>query len=692
MKIFRLVLFFSFCCFGAFAQINEYKKVLASKRSSSAEAYYKSLKDFQKNNSQFSNVYFQLGETELEFFREFDPIVNRNGSRHYIYNAKINYGLSKGFLNTKEAIKYPAFYNIASSNKDSLVALIQAKVDKKYETVVLYSEAYERLLIHYDKAVDFYLKAQQKFIDINTSSENLRALFLTANNTLRQNIKEVGQDFDSCIYHLERYKSAYQELPHKKKRKVKLNLQKIHHFRMNGITPSNFLADEIDLWDYHEWSQNFSRLLNDEVDGLREEIEQAYVSYLEINEKMMFGEECLQTNVDNLKFQRIINLITKYDSESILIDVFSYLDSKLKFGNQLVYEKNCNVIESLPTSSLLSRKVRTFKNLHAEVDKVDSVAQAVANTSGTTTNFKWFYNEYMPGEGGYLKFSNDQIKENNEGFKSELNYFMSLINNQYLTSDSINICYLQKDSLLIADSKSTEGKTSCILKKLSVSDSLDITLISVDNAFLVTGLKRIGSNYKMLWKFQAPSPIEFFKVLTDSTFIYGGNTEQLWLNHISSSGVQIASISIKETDSIQDVYYNELIGVYSIVTGYEQSASGGGYSYHTVGSNGKLKSSEILPIEGTFANLFINDQNNWVFSESEGDSGTVVFATVFDGSLKEVGEAIKYSFSNNIIFPRVIKNDNKDITIIGNDKNNELGIIYALIDYEGNIKYETNFK
>jgi hypothetical protein len=347
------------------AQTGEYKDILESRPTLTKEAYFKKLLEFQNENPEWPNVYFQMGNIQLAQFLEFDPLVDRNSSRQFIYNAKTNFGLAKNYMDEKEARKNYEWYGLTKvKDKDSLVDMTLQLVDDRYTQTVAYSENYEKLVFHFDKAVSFYLSARENFIDINTRAENLRELFLTADDVLKEEIKTVGRDFDSSLYHLERYKQVYQKMPYKKIREANIMLKEIDHYRMNGITPSNFLSDNLELWDYRSWSQNFIKLIEEEVDALKDELSNAYESFNDINTRMMESEECIQANIDDMKLQRLINLVTKYDNQSLLIDIYKYLMSKLAYGNELAYELNCNVSDIQPTDNLLSRKARIYLSIY----------------------------------------------------------------------------------------------------------------------------------------------------------------------------------------------------------------------------------------------------------------------------------------------------------------------------------------
>ena len=692
MKHFQLTIVFCLTCILLHAQSSDYKKILEEKFQGTEDEFYDNLQAYQKLNAQFSNVYFQLGEVELGLFSQLDPIVDRSGSRQFIHNAKTNFGLSKSFLDVKEAVKTPEWYNIQKiKEKDSLAANIERHVSGKYQSMLDYSEAYEKLIMHYDLAVINYLEARQEFIRINNSANSLRELFLLADDSLKQAVNQVGLNFDSCIYNLDLYRSTYRLLPHDHKREVNVNLQKINHFRMNGITPSNFLADDIDMWNYGAWSKQFSELLKEEVDGLKKEVEEAYTFFLATNERMMLGDECIQANLDDLKLQRIINLVTKYDNQSVLIDIFTYLTNKLEYGNQLVFERNCNEIEGLPTDDLLSRKVRTFQTIYNDLIKTDSVSKLITNTTKNQQNFGWFFDEHMPGSNGSSTFANKQIEENNSAFTSEINKFRALRNIQYLKTDSIGDCFQLQDSLLIADPVNPTGESICIIKKLLVEETFEIGLLIKNDIYSIAGLDKEAPDYKIIWEQPMKSPVTFFKVLTDSSFIYGGQSGKTWLKHVYTNGEEKSSFSIKNSNPIQNIYYNDLQGIYTVVTGSYNDETKAGYTLSTYDFNGKLKANKVLNMPGEFINLFITNQKYWIFSKSEGEIGSLLTATVLNSSLAPETEPLNYPFINDITSPLVIKNDDKTITVIGNNLENESELIYALIDYQGNIEHEKKY-
>ncbi|MEQ6167755.1 hypothetical protein AAOE16_11235 [Ekhidna sp. MALMAid0563] len=672
---------------SSIGQTGAFRKIIKEKPTVDREIFYDQLIQFQQENVEFANVYYQLAKLELENFSSLDPIVDRVASRQRIYNAKTNFGLASNYLDEREISRFPDWYDVPDlPDKDSVTVMGKRKVEKSYKDVVNYAEYYEELISNYDRAVYHYLKAREGFIDINTSADNLRQLFLKADDSLKTAVKAVGVSFDSSMYHIDIYRDIYQKLPYKKKRKVNIIKLKIDHFRMNGITPANFLADDIEVWDYKEWSNRFLELLKEEVDGLHEEIITAYKFFIATNEKMISGEDCIQAELDDLKFQRIINLITKYDNESVLIDIFQYLIAKLEYGNKLVYERVCNALDEPPTDDFLSRKARIYQNLYTSFDEADSLNDAIVSSGHGQATFQWFFDEMMPGENGSHVFASEQEQENIQSFKTELNGLMNSIKQQRFKTDSLTECF-EMDSVFLIPGSLPEG-SFCVQRNLPLNDSLHLLLGKVDDKNLLVGAMPMEEDYQKIWEFEPTknSAISFFKIVGDSSYIIGGSEGRSWLTQLSKSGIPYFSTTLRSSDPIQNVLVNQLQGVATLL----QEGSTG-FTLSKVNFNGKVESSTNISLEGAYAGMFRQEQNLWFFTLKKTPEGSQLLASVYSEADGSITQELSYNFSNDLEDPAIVKNDNEYITVLSQSAFAEDEIVYALINYEGEIEYEKVF-
>ncbi len=669
------------------SQTGTFKKILNDRSTVDREVFYDQLIQFQKENVAFSNVYYQLGKVEQEIFAGLDPIVDRVASRQRIYNAKTNFGLAKNYLDPKEVARFPEWYDVPNINdKDSITLLGVGKIESSFENAEGYSTYYEELIANYDKAVFHYLNAREGFIEINTSADNLRQLFLKADDSLKTAVKAVGMSFDSSMYYTDLYRAIYQKLPHKKKRKVNIYRRKIDHFRMNGITQANFLADDIEVWDYKQWSERFLSLLKVEVDGLQDEIKTAFGFFTATNDKMINGEECLQAQLDDLKFQRIINLITKYDNESVLIDIFKYLLAKLEYGNKYVYEKNCNVLDTPPTDDFLSRKARIYQNMFISFQTADSLDKAIVSSGHGQESFQWFFDDVMSGENGSATFAREQEEENVQSFKNELSELMDKMKMQKFQTEPMTDCF-SADSVFLIVGALKEGNF-CGSKKLVLSDSLELIIGKQDDKNLLIGAVPNEEDYIKQWEITPykNTEVSYFKIVGDTTYLIGGFSGKAWLSQVSSSGKEYFTATLKSTDPIKNVMVNQLQGRATVLQG-----NGMSYSLSQVGFNGKVESSKDLTLPGDYVGMFRQEQSLWFFTHKNEIEGSKIIASVYDEKLGEITKEITYSFDTILKGPSIIKNDNDYVTLISKSAFAEDEIVYALMNYEGKIDHETIF-
>lgn len=661
---------------------------MADKSTMEIDAFLAALRDYQKENTEYSNVYYQLGLVEFDRFASVDPVIQRVASRQYIYNAKTNFGLAKNYFDDKDISRNPDWYNLPDlKDRDSLVSLGKKVMDEQYENSVRYAEAYEELVFNHDRAVSNYLQAREGFIEINTSADNLRQLFLGADDSLKIAVKDIGNAFDSCIFYLDEYRKLYQELPYKKKRKVHVNLNTIDHFRMNGITPTNFLADEIEMWDYREWSDRFNQLLEDEVDGLHKEIEVAFKYFTSTTDEMLNGDDCLQADLDNQQFQRIINLITKYDPESVLIDIFYYLTAKLEFGNQLAYETNCNEIIGAPSDDFMSRKGRIYKNLFESYVDADSLIAIVSNSREREASFEWFFQEVMTDSDGSNGFASRQKVENEGVFKSELTQMDHFRAVQTMGKDSLNL-YFQLDRKMLVSDTSGADTIVWVTKGAPLSEDRHLMLAAEGDQNQVILASPIDTDFGLIWSKPTykNSTVSFFKIVSDSAFVISGTSGKTWAQIMQLNGAEQKPIILKTADPIIDVKLNELQGELTIV---QQRVDG--ITINKANFSGKITSSTNLPLMGTYLTQFTEDQNTWIFGYTEEADATNITARIVSTSTGELVEEKTYQLNNSLLSPYLIKNDNETITLISRNADSEEEHVYAIMNYEGIVTYEEIF-
>lgn len=680
--------------FLGMTQTSRYKSILESERSASTEDFFAALVAFRLENPEWPNVNYKIGEVQMKFFALADPLVERAASHQYLQNAQSYFGLAKTYVDDKEARKNPDWYGVPDmKNKDSVALLVMNLVDQKLKAAYSVYDDYGAMLFHYDKAVSFYLETREIFIDINNRAENLRSLFLAVDDDLRSQLGEMIQKFDSTMFHIGKYRELNQVVPHFRKRNLTVTLEKIYHFRMNGLSPPNFLADNIRLWNYGEWATGFLKLIEVEVDGLKRELGDAYETFTNVNKMILNTDECVQANVDQMRLQRLVNLVNKYDNDSRLVDIFRFVNAKLQYDNELSYERNCNISSGNVTETLLSRKARIYQSIFASYQLADSLSRRILLPGRSNVSFQWFFDKYMNGGAGVQPFVEKQQKENNLSLREGLKDIVHLRDSSFslsLNTDQVFVRHL--DTLFMRAAKT--GEDSVRVLRLAADTVSSVFLLAANNQHRIAGVTPADRLFRVNWEKPLPDRPTFFKVLTDSSFIVGGSGSRPWFQHLGMHGENILVANLPRGGTIGDIYYNDLFQSYRVIRtiAYDSTTRQGKFELINMDGRGKISGKQDLVMTGNFLALVPNENDLWFFTYVVEQEHFIINAFVMAPESQQFSPAWTCGFDEGIVDPLLVRNDNQTLTMIGHSPSESSAIIYAQLDYQGNLHHEISLK
>jgi hypothetical protein len=182
----------------------------------------------------------------------------------------------------------------------------------------------------------------------------------------------------------------------------------------------------------------------------------------------------------------------------------------------------------------------------------------------------------------------------------------------------------------------------------------------------------------------------FLKLVTDSSLVCVNAGNKPVLKHMDFNGKERFKTSLRHRDRVKNVYFNQLRNTYTVVqqAGFNEELKEGSYRFTQYNHRGKLTDDLKVTLPGEFLNVLTSDTTIWVFSNTNTDNGTTITASILDRSTGETDSTLVYSFSQVMDSPALIKNDNESLTILGNQAEARERVVYGLIDFKGNIRYE----
>ncbi len=435
-----MLLFFWVNNSNLFAQRNlKYKDVFKTVVSKSKEEAYSTLLIYQKQDPYFPNTYFQLGLIAQYWSKDYDALTNIRDVRLFIYNTNLYFGLAKGKLTEKDVRKNAEYYKnvkalreIEKPSFEDVSFFISERLDenKEYEkNVNIVTNYFNSSIVHYNNCIRI-------FKEINEDNRKIKDIFLTADETFLKKLEKLESSFDSTIFYLQNYQTAIKNYPIKDY-KQKYKLFPIETYRLQGLTSSNFLNDEIRLWDYGSWTKELRKVLNNEIKPLRNDIVKANSkldkSIAQIQNSKKYKPEFSTYTVD----EKLINLIGKFDYNSILIALFKYKTAKQNF---LAFTKiPINDVNDTTNTYSLLQKARFYNELIKKKEPVDSLRSDLEKRikPEDIRKYKQFFEDNYGGESGLRSYAQNESNFLNNTVETAINNYKTFVLSDLLHTHSI---------------------------------------------------------------------------------------------------------------------------------------------------------------------------------------------------------------------------------------------------------------
>ncbi len=387
---------------------------------------YTLLMAYQKQDPDFANTYFQLAQIAQVWAKEFNPFTEFSYTKLFIYNTKLFYNLAK--LKLKDERKKNRIYyeNIEMSTENEKFSFedISVYIDKQTEEIKIYEKNILKIIRFFNKSSDSYIECVDIFMDINTDYNKIKNIYLTEEDDFISKLNNLESNFDSTLIYFQEYKNAIGEYPIKGYNQ-EYKLRQIITYRLDGLTNSNFLKNEISLWNYKQWVVKIRETKANRIKNNRNDIVSA-----ETNIKNIINQLSKEEYSDNYKPYKLndkfVYKIEKYDSNSLLIKLFKLNETKLNYLTS--FRRVINNPTSKDNYTLIKGATYYYK-LHEKKIRFDSLNSDFTKNikPQEIKKYKSFYLSYYSGVQGLRDYSlrqdmfyKEKQREADENLKNRL--------------------------------------------------------------------------------------------------------------------------------------------------------------------------------------------------------------------------------------------------------------------------------
>ena len=372
------------------------------------EQAYSRLFEYRGQNPKVASPYIQLGYVSEQIIQELDPFREIAMVNYNIDNAVLYYKLFSHFLSSSEVRRNKKHYanipiesNGFELSNEGALAFTQSRIDfceKLKEALEVSFNALKTSKDHYNNCV-------QIFNSINNGYESFNEALLKTDEKLLAMLNELDTEFKATQKAFDEYKELLQKFPIGQYNQ-QYKIAPIKTFRLDGITNSDFLQNEFQLWDYGKWVADYKAVYEKDILILRNEvveIQKLFDNNLSTLSKDSFIDEPTLKSFDEL----FLFKLGRFDSNSLIRELFRYSDKRQQF---MLSTKN-NLNSPLDSSSvLINRKLRYYYRLAQDLNvaKIELKTLHNAITPEKTSRFNDFFTTYYQGEPGLNNYIKNQ--------------------------------------------------------------------------------------------------------------------------------------------------------------------------------------------------------------------------------------------------------------------------------------------
>ena len=340
MKSLKILAFVLLCALsissGYGQRILKYKTIYQSVINEPNEKSYPMLVEYQRQDPFHANCYYQMALIADKWAREYDPFMDYDNIMFFTYNTNLYLGLALKYMDEKEANRMEGYYQgIKGTLKKGEISTEDIKLDihKRITAIKIYEKKVIKLVSDFDSCVRNYNRCIVTFMDINKNDNKITDIYLTADQKLINNAKFLASSFDATLFYFDAYRKLLDTFPVKNYNQ-NYKLRSIETYRLEGLTASNFLENDIRLWDYGIWVKSLLSVLNTDISALREEV---YKTDDALDQKLLelkTGEDKMDSTRSQILKYSFSNKISKYDFQSLLSSLLEYKQAKINVLSQ----------------------------------------------------------------------------------------------------------------------------------------------------------------------------------------------------------------------------------------------------------------------------------------------------------------------------------------------------------------------
>jgi len=225
-----------------------------SKQLSPYEAIYL-LMDYQYWHPEYSNIYYQLGNLTYDLLPTRDPLHHYQELSTLLYQAHLFYGNCLHFAKDQKLQGWQ-YSEIANGQKRIEYSALEEYVTPRLKSVEQQQTACDSIHRSFVRMAERYNRCQLLFSNFLTRYTREKTAHIQLRPEEHRTLLALKATADSLETDIASYLNALSLQPVKGYNPV-FSKEEIVLYRLDGLTHTDFLQNDISLWDYSTWVKRF---------------------------------------------------------------------------------------------------------------------------------------------------------------------------------------------------------------------------------------------------------------------------------------------------------------------------------------------------------------------------------------------------------------------------------------------------
>ena len=368
-----IVVFFTVVAYGQKVKYKDLLVLLNAKQYDQAKPFLKKYLAENDDNASaylFMGIIYQEEVLKNDVLKQTDMMISNADSAIFFYNKCLPLLTEKEVKKNDENYLMYTRRDLRTGEFGIKLSDIQLDIETRTKSLYERRDRVTALRKLFKNSEALYSRSNTLYKNLQSKFSIQQELYLQSDDSLILRLDQLAITFDSSQVAFRSYKTTLQTLGKTGYNQV-VNLQEIKDFKNEGSSLTDFMTDDLKLWDYTGWAKKAVKVIRDEIYPLCKQLLTFDSDINKLREKIK--KDSVIVNTEELRNNTLFTNLKKLDANPMPSSLFQMKIAELAYASDLVAEA------SLKGLADISKKIILIKHQQVLLTNLDSLSHALVN-------------------------------------------------------------------------------------------------------------------------------------------------------------------------------------------------------------------------------------------------------------------------------------------------------------------------